>query len=66
MNWTSKEEEEERVVGSSMLVVGIGAGDTAGRDFQILEINIWTRTPIFLDVGPFSIPLSTYVLIKPI
>ena len=32
--------------------------------FHILEVNPWTRTPIFLDVGTFYIPLSTYVLIK--
>ena len=32
--------------------------------FQSLEVNPWTRTPILVDIGTFSIPLSIYVLIK--
>ena len=33
-------------------------------EFQILEVDPWTRTPISLDIGTVAIPLSMYVLIK--
>ena len=33
-------------------------------EFQTLEVDPWTQTPISLDIGTFAIPLSPYVLIK--
>ena len=33
-------------------------------EFHILEVNPWTWTPILVNIGTFSIPLSTYILIK--
>ena len=34
-------------------------------EFQILEVDPWTLIPILDGIGTFSIPLLTYVLIKP-
>ena len=33
-------------------------------EFQILEVNRWTRILILADIGTFSVPLSAYVLIE--
>ena len=33
-------------------------------EFQILEADRWTRTPVFDDNDTFVVPLSTYVLIE--
>ena len=32
-------------------------------EFQILEVDPWTQTPILVDIGTFDIPLLTHVLI---
>ena len=33
-------------------------------EFQILEVDPWTRIPILVDIGTFAVPLLTYALIK--
>ena len=33
-------------------------------EFQILDVDPWTLTPILVNIGTFAVPLSTYVLIK--
>ena len=38
--------------------------DLISREFQILEVNCWTRTPIPAHIGTFVVPLSAYVLIE--
>ena len=33
-------------------------------NFHILQVDPWIRTPILVDIGSFTIPLSTNVMIK--
>ena len=37
---------------------------TTTGEFQISEVDRWTRTPISADIGTFAFTLSTYVLIE--
>ena len=32
--------------------------------FHILEVDLWTRAPIFVDISNFAVPLLMYVLIE--
>ena len=41
----------------------VGATYIVG-EFQILEVDPWTRIPILVDIGTFAVPLRTYLLIK--